>query len=238
MIDVVIPLAHGSVWQDNELRYCLRSLEKNVQNIGQIFLIGYKPDFLNRNVQHIKSHPNTSNKAKNIFMNVAEAARSKDLSEQFLFINDDYFFTKPFNGETYPFYWKCHLAKSVSINSLNDYSKHVTATMQILKQYGLDTKNFDTHYPIRLTKTGILQLESFYTFPPSYGYILKSLYCNTAKVKGVFRLDCKAYNAKSVAQWHSFIEDKEVFSIADPCINNAFKSFLQELFPSKSSFEK
>lgn len=238
MIDVVIPLAHGSVWQDNELRYCLRSLEKHVQNIGKVFLVGYKPSFLNGEIIHIKTQPTSGNKAKNILLNVVEAAKDERLSEQFLFINDDYFFTKDIDAETYPFYWKCDLSKTVSINSHNSYAKHITPTIQVLKRYGLSTKNFDTHYPIRFTKTGILQINDFYTFPPAFGYVLKSLYCNTAKINGFFRLDCKAYHAEGKQWWRNFTADKEVFSIADPCLNDSLKNFLQDLFPSKSSFEK
>jgi hypothetical protein len=51
-IDVVYPLGTGSVWQDNELRYSLRSLEKNFPDLGRVYVVGHKPDWLG-NVEHI-----------------------------------------------------------------------------------------------------------------------------------------------------------------------------------------
>ena len=46
MIDVVIPLGTGSRWQDNELRYCLRSIEKNLSGVNEVVIVGEKPKWL------------------------------------------------------------------------------------------------------------------------------------------------------------------------------------------------
>ena len=51
MISVVYPLGTGSKWQNNELRYSLRSLSK-ISGIGDVFIVGEKPDWV-RNVIHI-----------------------------------------------------------------------------------------------------------------------------------------------------------------------------------------
>jgi len=45
-VDVVYPLSNGSHWDNNELRYSLRSLEKYALNLGRVFVVGppRKPD--------------------------------------------------------------------------------------------------------------------------------------------------------------------------------------------------
>ena len=54
-IDVVYVLGKGTKWNDNEIRFSLRSLAKNVTGIRNVYIVGERPDFLKR-VIHI-SYP-------------------------------------------------------------------------------------------------------------------------------------------------------------------------------------
>ena len=52
LVDLVYVLGKGSRWQDNELRFSLRSVSKNLSNVGQIFIVGQIPDFV-KNCVHV-----------------------------------------------------------------------------------------------------------------------------------------------------------------------------------------
>ena len=68
LTDILIPLGTGSRHQDFELRMCLRSIEKHLKGVGNIFIVGEKPNWVH-NVIHIpfKDNPNNWNRARNIY---------------------------------------------------------------------------------------------------------------------------------------------------------------------------
>ena len=72
--DLVIPLGMGSIWQDNEIRYCIRSFVKYFSQLGKIFIVGSHPDFLKwhypRLIHVPCSNPFTANKDANIIYRV------------------------------------------------------------------------------------------------------------------------------------------------------------------------
>lgn len=237
MIDLVIPLGKGSKWQDNELRYCLRSIEKNVRNVGKIFLVGEKPAFLNDQIIHIRQPFVSGNPAQNIAMNVLAACKLPLLSEQFQLWNDDYFATGEIDAATYPNFYKCDLSETLAKNR-TDYRKHVHATIEVLKRQGYSTLNFDVHYPSTFEKSKMIEVIEGNNFSKPFGLILKSLYFNTTGEAGTLRRDCKQMHVKSLADWRKLATETELFSCFDSCIDKDFKDFLQETFPDKSSFEK
>jgi hypothetical protein len=86
-IDVVYVLGTGSKWKNNELRFSLRAIEKNLTGYRDIYVIGENPGFL-QNVIHIP-YPDElpGNADGNIARKVLRACREKKLSDNFLFIN-------------------------------------------------------------------------------------------------------------------------------------------------------
>jgi hypothetical protein len=61
-IDIVYVLGTGSNWSDNEIRFSLRSVFKNLTNIGQIFIVGEKPAGLKGfiHIDHPDEFPSTN----------------------------------------------------------------------------------------------------------------------------------------------------------------------------------
>jgi len=236
MVDVCIPLGKGSKHGDMELKYCLRSIEKNVRNVGKIFLVGQKPAFLNDQIIHIAQPFVSGNPAQNIAMNVLAACKCWGLSERFQLWNDDYFATGEIDAANYPNFYKCDLSETLAKNR-TDYRKHVHATIEVLKRQGHETLNFDVHYPSTFEKSKMIEVIEGNNFSKPFGLILKSLYFNTTGEAGILRKDCKEMKVKSLSDWRKTASDTELFSCFDSCIDQAFKDFLQETFPNKSSFE-
>ena len=44
-MDILYVVGTGSKWDNNELRYSLRSIDKYGINIDRVFIVGTKPDF-------------------------------------------------------------------------------------------------------------------------------------------------------------------------------------------------
>lgn len=236
MTDLVIPLGKGSKHNNFELRYCLRSIQKHLTNYGQLFIVGEFPNFLNSEAVHIQQPFVSGNPARNIAMNLLEASRDERLSENFLFLNDDYLFTAPTDAATYPTYHKGDLANTVRHN-VTDYRKHLLVTIKHLQGLGLSTTDYDVHYPTTFNKEKLRAVIEQTDFNRSFGIILKSLYFNTYPTEAQQRTDCKQLQIKPLEQWQAYVKTTEVFSIADTCINPTFKNFLAETFPEKSKWE-
>src|SRR5688500_13003685 len=94
-MDVVYFLSNESTWQDGELRYSLRSIEKNLQQPGKVWIIGHKPAWI-RNVRHIPfPDPYKSNKDANLILKLIRLAIESDLSNDFIAMSDDHYILKP-----------------------------------------------------------------------------------------------------------------------------------------------
>lgn len=85
--DIIIALANDSRFNYAELRYALRSIEKNLTGYRDIYLIGEKPGWV-QNVIHIKQK-DTSRKQYSIYNKFMTAAKTESVSKNFLRWDDD-----------------------------------------------------------------------------------------------------------------------------------------------------
>ncbi len=224
-------------WGNKELLYSLRSVERHVANYDRIFLVGYKPDFISSEVIHVPYDDKFQNRATNIMMKVLTAAEQPDLSDNFMLLNDDYFFVGDIDGPTYPYFYKCDLTKTIQIQR-NEYQQHVIPTFKELLDRGLPTKNFDTHKPIIYNKQLFQEVIQQYDWNRPYGYILRSIYCNTLGIEGVYRIDNKINHSHVPDNWARITQGLDCFSVGDQSTDQYLQMFLNKLFPEKSKYEK
>lgn len=209
-----------------ELRFSLRSAEKHLQFDG-VFLVGERPDWL-KNVDYIENHPDGC-KANRIMQNLKLLCK---LDEDFIFVNDDYFFLKPL---TIGYYHKGEIREHMEVIKTGDYYRHLLATECALKKKGFDTKHFDVHYPIVYNAKKLLEVIDMYDWNIPDGYTMKSLYCNTLGIEGSYKEDCKAYKKEN---WPLWTRGKEMFSTSDTNFDKECQKFLLNLYPEPSKFEK
>lgn len=226
-----------TLWKNNEIRYSLRSVEKYVKNYDRIFLVGFKPDFISDSVIHIPCEDVYQNKARNIMTKVLLAANTEMLSDNFMLLNDDYFFLKEIDAPTYPYYWKCDLVKTIQIQK-NEYQKHVIPTFRELNNRGLPTKNFDTHKPIIYNKQLFKEVVKQYNWDLPFGYVLRSIYCNTLRIDGIQRIDNKINHSHIPDTWDRITAGLDCFSIGDQSTNDYLLSFLNRSLKEPSKYEK
>lgn len=252
-IDIVIPLGKGSTWHNNELRYCLRSIEKHLKGYRNIYIVGEFPSFLLEHVNAVaeSGQPRDSyvvpvfvpdesphNPAKNIFNKLIAACYDQQLSMEFIYFNDDYILTQDIDAATLPHYHKEHSLKESAgrIQQGNTFRQALENTAKALEAKGFAIKNFDVHIPMRMNKENFLKLQQ-YDWRVPYGYTAKSLYANSNAIEGEFMCDCKISQGLSTEEINSRVNDRFVFSYGDAGLFGDMKQWLKDHFPKPSVFE-
>jgi hypothetical protein len=225
MISIVYALGHGSRWQNNELRYSLRSLTKYLWNTGDVWIIGDKPDWIT-NVNHIP-YKEGSKAAHNIKGKLELACQHVGISDTFLFVNDDHYLLSYFNAETFPYFYNGQIDQVIHGRASSYYGKICINAQNELKKMGKQTKYFDTHYPILFSKKRFLDHVSGADWS-GFGNLIKSLYANSCDIEGLQIDDCKS-NIRPLEHWKCYS--------TMPNMSEGVKDYLIRKFPNKSKYE-
>jgi len=233
MIDVVYPLGKAATgWKHDAIKYSLRSLCMYAEEAGwRVFVVGEAPSVLDyRKVIHI---PFKETKAKeiNILEKAVAAARDSRVSEEFFFINDDYFFLRPFSLTNFPQYHKGDI-RGVTVR--NGYDRMMMHTADALERDGFTAWHYDIHTPHRLLKPWVeAAYKHFYNDLPMGAL---STVLNHAGVEGEYKRDTKIQGKE--LGWLKENRGKELmFSVFDNAQTADFKAFMDELYPEKCYFE-
>lgn len=239
MMSVIIPVKEGN--QDyRELVYALRSLEKNLKGFGEVFIVGNKINAL-RGLNYISCKDDKGGKWKerNIYRKILKAIDDPRVTDNFCFMNDDHMLTKEFNVETLPYYHKNDLADTMA-NNKGDYRKSLNHSRKFLIQNDKPTLDFDTHFPIVYNKDKFLStfVHQGLDWNREFGFVIKSVFCNFLNITGEFGGDCKIHHSMRYEEIKNKIGSKEFFSTSDKCMNADMIKYLDELYPTKSQFER
>lgn len=243
MYDLVIPLGIGSIWQNNEVRYCIRSFVKNFFQLGKIFIIGQKPDFLkwsNPRLIHIESDdPFRQNKDGNLIYKVLKACNRSDLSFDFIRASDDQLVVRKVSiDDFYPRY-------SINIDRLpikrNRWKMRVWDTVQELKRIGKTTYNYEIHFPMLYNKESFIGVMNKYPLQDHKGYTINTLYFNNILDEHKQLGDIKLTIPKPIMTINDIVKqvDKKIFigynnkGLRD----GVLKSWIQQNFNQKTEFE-
>ena len=234
MIDVVIPLGNGSQWQNNELRYALRSIQRFLRNYRKVYIIGHRPAWLTDQVIHIPFEDKRGHE-RNIMEKVLHACKYPQLSDKFLFMNDDHYLVSYFDAPKFPNYYFNSIEFKLT-NCRGGYAETVRNTLFSLKARKLPHSFYDVHTPIIYDKALFPQVMGQYDWSKRNGYLIKSLYCNTLRLHGIMMQDCKANKPMSCFHIEKWLEDRPMFSSAEK-ITPEIATYLEYLFPDKSKYE-
>lgn len=239
-VDIVYALGSGSVHSDVELMYSLRSVETYVLNYRNIYIVGARPHWL-QNVIHIPAADEWQ-KEVNIKNKILLACDHADISSDFLFMNDDHFFTAQVDAHEYPYYFKGWLEKSVQARrerrQITEYYQTLVNTVQVLQKRGLRTQHFDIHTPIVYNAADFKRIMAQYDWTVPAALAIKSIYCNTRNITGMYLQDCRINRPMYMETICERVRGRDVFSIGDEGINNAMLQFLDHRYPNKSKYEK
>ena len=227
MIDIVIPLGKGSKHNNIELDYCIKGIKKHLKGYGNIYIIGENPkrdDVVF--IQHTESAKPVF-KERNICDKLLHASSMAQVSDTFLYMNDDHFLLQDIDVDKFPFHHKGILPNT---SGDNVYYRSLKNTYRALSAKGFDTLNYDVHAPMLIHKEAFIRTMSAYDWSVSYGYVIKSLYANTTGITGSFVRDVKMNKSYSEPEIKAKIDGQMYFSIGDAGLNDAMKKVLKELY--------
>lgn len=158
-MDILYPLKKTN--SNEELRYSLRSLQNITHD--KVIIVGDIPEWVNEEfVYYIPTH-NLPNRYQATTNNIMCACQSKELSENFILMNDDFFILKPIVEEdlnldrglmedVVRYYHKTR-------PSLTNYDRNVEQAMKELKSLGFDNPiSFELHTPMIINKHKFLNI--------------------------------------------------------------------------------
>lgn len=239
---IIIPLAangFGSRWNDTELKYCFRSIEKHLTGYGDIFLIGHKPAWV-KNVIYIPATDGdkTWDKERNIFNKIMIACNDERVTEDFLFMNDDHYLLKDYVAAHFPYYYQGTV--SDYLGREDQYRNSINNTFA---EIGGDHRFYDIHCPMLYTKEFFQWLKPA-AWNKKYGYCIKTLYC-ALPWESMHRLttiteypDLKINQPLPSIKIKQLISGRHWFSIGNKAREGGIEVVLQELYPKKSLYEK
>ena len=220
-MDVLYYIGSKSHHNNQELRYSLRALEIHCKDIGDVWIVGNKPHFLNNNVKYMWVE-DSGTWWQNAFRKTREAIKA-GISENFLLMNDDFYMFKDFTIADYPYYHRGEIPDIAE----NKYQQVIVNTKRILQILGKPFKHYGVHCPMRINAEKYKQLSEFYTSvdnPVSARCLYGNFFCKGKKVS-----DCKFSDIKPSVTG--------CWSSKDWITGDVFEK-LQKLFPKPSKWEK
>lgn len=242
--DLVIPLGTGTIWQDNEIKYCIRSFSKYFQQLGKIYIVGAKPDFFkwhHPRLVHVQcTNPFTANKDGNIIYRVLKACEF-NISFDFIRASDDQVVLQYVTIDDFRPKYIGDLSK-VTINpKSNNWKKRLIRTRELLKSNGKTTYHYDSHYPMIYNKDSFVEIMKKYPPVNMCGYTINTLYFNSILDEHEKIENIKLTLEKPILDMKNMLElssDKKFLGYKNKGLRDGvLKQFLQNKFPEKCEFE-
>jgi len=233
-MDILYILGSGSLHNNEELRYSLRALEKNIPGASRVIVVGENPGFLSDKVQFHYLPEAKGNKEFCIAKKIEWACQNV-MQGDFLFMNDDFFIHKKIVPSAFPNYQKGCLSQSAPDKK---YERSLHDTFNYLKSLGHTTFHFDVHTPIIYNTDKFLALSPHWEYSKTlhFGIVVKSMYGNIYKVPHLPYKDVKLGRLKLFEDFQR-IENTSCISCSDHGWRNGVADYLKHLFPNPSKYE-
>ena len=248
-MDVVYVIGTGSKWQNNELRYSLRSIAKYGIGLGDVYIVGdVLPDFVNPDTVMYLPYKDVAGDppAVNVYRKIAHLFDHTNLSK-FLLSSDDHFFIKPAYFGVWPLHYKGDHMPEPGAKNVGDkrYTRSMVDTGLYMEAHDLDMRYFEGHTNklyMRFAWEMMKDDMQHWMFGTEFGISTNAPMA--AQILKVFtdypchyRKDIKLRHLNTPEDWE-LLKDADSFSIYDSAINTGVADFLQQLFPEPCRFEK
>jgi len=234
-MDLVYPLGTGTVWEDNELRYSLRSVEENLNGVRNIYIIGQKPAWL-KNVIHLEHPDNSGVKSKNTYLKYRLVCQQPDLSDNWLMMNDDFFINEPAIASEWPYFYKGELPTAIAKSKLFLQEAPMN-TVRYLQMKKLGMKDYRVHCPMIINKEKFLQMP---IAENEFGIVnTRAVYGNFYQVGGILTKERFLSGGKTVPEIAKRMSKHPYFSLISMAAKNwAVRRYLEQRWPKPSRYEK
>ena len=224
--DVVYIL--GDNLKTDELRYSLRSIEKNLPH-RLVWFVGHIPDGFTPD-RAIRHQQGGGNKWERIRSSMLRIAQEPELSPEFFLFNDDFFVMKQQRGKFVNFAdktltWRIEELREV-FPWLNHYGRTLVKARDELKIKGKTEVNFEVHMPMIFDKALVPTVLSCSS--PQ----MRSIYGNMNGIPYKQHDDVKVYDLDVVP------DDPDYLSTNDETFTKgAVGEYIRNQFPEASRFE-
>ena len=239
--DIVYVLGNGSRWSNNEIRFSIRSVFRNLTGIGKIVIVGQRPEGL-KDYLHI-DHPDEfgpTNADGNIIRKVLRACSDPRVSDKFLFINDDHIIMRASRVHSIPSFHKGDMTTyPEGYWKLNPWRERLHRTLIALQEQNLTTLHFDCHTPIILEKGKFIDAMTRFDYASGIGLTMKSLYGNIhcAKAPCLEQQKKTVFKHFTIDQLQQRFEKASFLSFNDDGLNDSLRVFLHQNFRLPSPLE-
>lgn len=205
-MDAVYILGSGSLANNKELEFSIRSLRQNMIDLQKIFVIGETPPE-GLDVIHIPAEDPYPLKWQNILHKLSIACKIDTLSENFISMSDDYFVLETFEGASLPYYFRQGIDGGVN-----------------------GIRNFDLHVPFKINKEAFLKMPL--TVDMKGWYSPRTFYSNFFADDVAPLTDCIVVNGEGVKPFEEQVKGRDFFSVGNTImLDPAFLTFLEKLYP-------
>ena len=229
MPDIVYILKQDIDNNSEELRYSIRSVEKNFP-YDNIWFAGGCPSDIQPD-HYLKIQQKGNNKWQKVRQSVEIICKTPEISEDFWLFNDDFFIMKPVTD--------CPTAVSGTMsrriqeimlkNNTSEYANKLFITKKALESKRMETMNYALHIPMLINKTKALQtLQSFSNIP-----MFRCCYGNQHNLAEIIMPDVKIYQIDKLPT------GEEIYlSTSDHSFTyGEVGKYIREQFPEKSKYE-
>lgn len=231
-LDIVYCLKEGS--DGKELKYSMRSLQNIPHN--KVWLYGGCPDWVDREkVNWVPIPQDKGNKWLNTEELLKNIVENDNITEDFIWFNDDFYVLKPINVLEYRYDRllgsRINDFMKISWFTINNgYCTRLKIAARSLRWKGYDTKNFELHIPIIFNRRKFLQiLDTF----PNIG-AKRSLYGNCFIDDAIESEDVKIYNLDETPN-----DDWDFLSTSDKSFREGeVGKWIKKKFNRKCEYEK
>lgn len=243
-MDLLYVVGGGSRHNNAELRYSLRSIEKNCTGYDRVFIVGQKPDFVT-NVEFYPCDDPYDCTHKNMMHKILYMCHNSDISEDFVMQGDDHFYVKPYDFRFIRLYEKGDLPIAFKPNEYAPkYRTSMIDTRKLLMFKGYPCRNGSQHCGMWFKKSLFLEIEDellqpSFAFP--YGIESSTIMINAMakhfSMPIYYREDRKVRHFANEQELLSKIGDNFCFSIYDAAFDDGIGEILDRWFPNKSRWE-
>lgn len=237
-IDLVYILANASKWQNNEIRYSLRSVEKNMEPTGRVYIVGFLPKFAEpREISHIDVQDNYTNKLRNAARKIKAACSTPAVSDRFILMNDDFFITRKMS-EIKPWSKGSLKASEARHNTKKGYYyAAIRQTRKFLEEAGIKNPiDFEIHAPIIIDKNKFLEIDKKFNMEES-GLLFRSIYGNMTNAKGEPIKDVKIFGKYPFSP-EKYKNHKIISTDNKVVLDPGFQRWIKIKFKKISKYEK
>ena len=242
LVDLVYVLGKGSRWQNNELRFSLRSVSKNLKNVGNIFIAGEIPDYV-KNCIHVSCadiFDPAINADGNMTHKLLTVCQRADLSENFLFMNDDFIINQPIAANKIQCLQKGDMANQAPSYWITQFYRHrLKRTFEELKCRGMTTIQYDYHAPMLMNKHSFFSVMEKFDYASDIGYTFRSLYGNSLNLPAIPILNQKVtiFKFYTLAEINAKTLNINFVGYNDSGLNDSLKWWLIDNLPNKCKYE-